>query len=79
MPKTTFPVVSFKNKLFGGYVYIVPQHIAAVIENSKANGGNIEVLLTNGVAYTVEGDIKAVIGAIHEITDMKGEPGPSGG
>lgn len=73
MAKTTFPIVSFENLLMGGYVYIVPSEIAALVENKD---GSMQVLLRNGLAYNVGGDIKSVVGAIHEITDMEGAAGP---
>jgi hypothetical protein len=76
MPKTTFPIVSFKNRIEPGYVYIVPSYIAAIVEDDHSR---VNILLNNGVLYCVEGDIQDVVGYIHEITDMKGEPGSRGG
>lgn len=76
MPKTTFPIVSFKNRIEAGYVYVVPSHIAAIVEDAHLR---VSILLSNGVLYKVEGDIQSVVGAIHEITDMKSETGPRGG
>lgn len=73
MPKTTFPIVSFKNRIAAGYVYIVPSYIAAIVEDVHSR---VDILLNNGVLYSVEGSIQDVVGAIHEITDMKGETGP---